>query len=143
MMFPKITEEFLPKENTSTQSSNTSAKYVNRSDLAEPCERLTEDCDYQATLNFFNNFEVWYVAAFPGCSDLNRKKTELHKKLSRHLKTELVNFNTSTNNFEGLKKAQFLPPKKLFWETKDEWLCNFASNPIHNSIKALKASKNE
>ena len=52
-------------------------------------------------------------------------------------------FHIDIGSFEGLKKAQFLPPKKLFWETKDEWLCNFASNPIHNSIKALKASKNE
>ena len=52
-------------------------------------------------------------------------------------------FHIDIGSFEGLKKAQCLPPKKLFWETKDEWLCNFASNPIHNSIKALKASKNE
>ena len=47
-----ITEEFIPEANTSNQSSNTSAKYVNHPDLAEPGERLTEDCNYQATLDF-------------------------------------------------------------------------------------------
>ena len=74
----KITDELIPEEGTSSQSSNNTAKYVNQSDLAEPWERLTEDCDCQATLDFFENFEVWYSTAFPGCTDLNRKNGKFY-----------------------------------------------------------------
>ena len=102
-----ITEDFqpAPAQSTSNEGTNTSAKFVNRPDLAEGCTILTEECNYKATLDFLDNFEAWYPAMVPGCADLNRKKTELYNKLSRHLKTELVSFNTSTHNFEDLKKA--------------------------------------
>ena len=102
-----ITEDFqpAPAQSTSNEGTNTSAKFVNRPDLAEGCTILTEECNYKATLDFLDNFEAWYPATFPGCADMNIKKAELYNKLSRHLKTELVSFNTSTHNFEDLKKA--------------------------------------
>ena len=97
--------ELTPDEGSSSQNNNNIAKLVNRSDLAEPCQQLTEDCDYQCTLEFLDYFDVWYAAAFPGCNDLGRKKSELYYKLSRNPKTELVNYDFNTENLEKLRQA--------------------------------------
>ena len=70
-----ITEEFIPAQSTNNEGPNSSAKFINRPDLMESCTLLTGECDYKATLDFLDNFEVWYLAAFPGCANLNRKKT--------------------------------------------------------------------
>ena len=102
-----ITEEFIPAQSTNNEGTNTSVKFVNRPDLTESCTHLTEECDYEATLDFLDNFEVWYLAAFPGCANMNRKKKELHNKMSRHLKTELVNFNTSTHTLKISKRQSW------------------------------------
>ena len=94
-----------PAQSTSTDSTNSPAKFVNRPDLAEGCTLLSEENNYKETLDFLEKFELWYQGTWPGCNDLNKRKTELYNKLSRHLKTELVNFNTATHSFDDLKKA--------------------------------------
>ena len=102
-----ITENFqpAPAHSTSNEGTNSPAKFVNRPDLAEGCTLLSEDSNYKSTLDFLDKFEVWYQATWPGCNDLNKKKTELYNKFPRHLKTELVRFNTNTHSFDDLKKV--------------------------------------
>ena len=63
-----------------------------------------DENNYKETLDFMEKFELWYQGTWPGCNDLNKRKTELYNKLSRHLKTELVNFNTATHSFDDFKK---------------------------------------
>ena len=52
-------------------------------------------------------------------------------------------FHVDIGSFDGLKKAQELSRRELIWKDKDKWLYNFASNPIHNSIRKLRNIENE
>ena len=47
-----------PAQSTSNKGTNTSAKFVNHPDLTESCTLLSEECDYKATLDYLDNFEV-------------------------------------------------------------------------------------
>ena len=60
----KITQSITSNEDTNTQIHTNTPKYVNGSDLAEPCSQLTEDCGHEQMLDFLNAFDVWFTAAF-------------------------------------------------------------------------------
>ena len=101
-----ITENFQPSPALSTSSKgNPLPKFVNRPDLAEGCTLLSEENNYTETLDFLKKIELWYQGTWPGCNDMNKRKKELYNKLSRHLKTELVNFDPDTHSFDDLRKA--------------------------------------
>ena len=101
----KIFENLTPDEGSSSQTNNNTAKFVNTSDFAEPCQQLIEDCSYERTLEFLDSFDIWYSGCFPGSNDLERKKSELYYKCLRNLKTELVDYDFNTQNLEKLRQA--------------------------------------
>ena len=102
-----MTENFQlpPTPATSSEGASPNPRFVNRPDLAEGCTLLSEDTNYKETLDFLERVENWYSGTWPGCTNTDKMKKELYNKLSRHLKTELVNFDIYNNTYDDFKKS--------------------------------------
>lgn len=44
-------------------------------------------------------------------------------------------FHRDIGSIESLRKANLGPKKQIIWDTDDDWLNDFKSNPIHEAIK--------